>query len=124
MAGIDPRRINAIYGKRLYKIGGASKWNVGSFMASVADSRGNGCCLIGVSFRNMDTDKNVTYTRTGDSEIGIQIYKRIVGDVMEVFIYSTIDPSSYHPTCGISSHPIEFMGEVTDLSNYTLVVSW
>lgn len=124
MAGNNPTRINEIYGKRLYKIGSASTWNVGSFMASVADLNGNGCSLIGVSFRNMNTNKNVTFTRTGESKLGIQIYKRIVGGRVEVFIYSTIDRASCHPVCGLSSQPIELIGEITDLSDYTLVVSW
>lgn len=93
-------------------------------MASVADASGNGCSLIGVSFRNMNTTKNVTFNRTGESTLGIQIYKRIVGDTVEVFIYSTADRSSYHPVCGLSSQPIELIGEITDFSDYTLVVSW
>ena len=83
----NPKTINALRGHRLYKIGGASKWNVGSFMASVADASGNGCSLIGISFRHMNTIQNVTYTRTGNSTLGIQVYKRIVGDTIEVFIY-------------------------------------
>ena len=93
-------------------------------MASVADASGNGCSLIGISFRNMDTIQNVTYTRTGDSTLGIQVYKRIVGNTLEVFIYSKTDPSSFNPLCGLSSQPIELVGEITDLSGYTLVVSW
>ena len=124
MAENNPKTINALRGRRLYKIGGASKWNVGSFMASVADASGNGCSLIGISFRHMNTIQNVTYTRTGNSTLGIQVYKRIVGDTIEVFIYSTTDRASYHPVCGLSSQPIELIGEITDLSDYTLVVSW
>ena len=124
MAENNPRTINALRGHRLYKIGGASKWNVGSFMASVADASGNGCSLIGISFRHMNTTQNVTYTRTGNSTLGIQVYKRIVGETIEVFIYSTTDPSSFNPIYGISSQPIELIGEITDLSDYTLVVSW
>ena len=120
----NPKTINALRGRCLYKIGGASKWNVGSFMASVADASGNGCSLIGISFRHMNTIRNVTYTRTGDSTLGIQVYKRIVGDKLEVFIYSKTDPSSFNPLCCLSSQQIELVGEITDLSGYTLVVSW
>ena len=124
MAENNPKTINALRGHCLYKIGGASKWNVGSFMASVADASGNGCSLIGISFRHMNTIQNVTYTRTGDSTLGIQVYKRIVGDTIEVFIYSTTDVNSFNPLCGLGSQPIELIGKITDLSDYTLVVSW
>ena len=124
MAENNPKTINALRGHRLYKIGGASEWNGGSFVASVADASGNGCSLIGISFRHMNTIQNVTYTRTGNSTLGIQVYKRIVGDTIEVFIYSTTDVSSFNPLCGLGSQPIELIGEITDLSDYTLVVSW
>lgn len=114
MAENNPKTINALRGHCLYKIGWASKWNVGSFMASVADASGNRCSLIGISFRHMDTIQNVTCTRTGNSTLGIQVYKRIVGDTIEVFIYSTTDVSSFNPLCGLGSHPIELIGEITD----------
>ena len=124
MAENNPKAKTSLRGRCLYKIGGATRWNVGSFMASVADASGNGCSLIGISFRHMDTIQNVTCTRTGDSTLGIQVYKRIVGNTLEVFIYSKTDPSSFNPLCGLSSQPIELVGEITDLSGYTLVVSW
>ena len=123
MAGNDPRRVVNIKGKRLIRIGGASKWSQGSFIASVANAVGSNCSVLAISYRHMDTVQYVSYSRTGDATLGIEIYKRVVNGVLEVFIYSTTDPASINPMCGLSTNEIAHLGETTDLSSYTLVAA-
>ena len=123
VAGNDPRRVVNIKGKRLIRIGGASRWSQGSFIASVANAIGSKCSVLAISYRHMDTVQYVSYSRTGDETLGIEIYKRVVNGVLEVFIYSTTDPASINPMCGLSTNEIAHLGETTDLSGYTLVAS-
>ena len=124
MAEHNPTTIVNIRGGYLLKIGSCGKWGQGSFIASIANASGNSCGVLGISYRHMDTQQNVTYAFTEGRTIGLSIYKKLnSNDRLEVFIYSTTNSDSFFPMIGLSTNKIENLGNVTDLSSYTLVAA-
>ena len=123
MAENNPKTLNALRGKRLYKIGSCGTWLYGGFIAAIGDGSGLGSSVVSISYRLMGTAGNVTYSRTGTSTLGISIYKKVENNILSVYLYSTIGNDSFNPICGLSSSSIELLGEMTDLSSYELVAS-
>ena len=116
--------LNDLRGHRMYRLLKVGVWNRAGFIASIGSTTGNESGLLSISACLSGSDApNVSYSVTNPDIHSLCIYKRIVSGYLEVYLYSTLNSDSFICVSGLSSQPITNLGEVEDLSQYTLVAS-